>query len=281
MLPFSIGSVLRQTFSDFELLVIGDGCTDDSQAVIESIEDERLRWINLPTNSGHQSTPNNEGLKQARGQLIAYLGHDDLWLPHHLQCLTGEIANGSDLAYGITGKVSIDGNSMEPLPFPPSYEPGMWIPPTGVVHKRELSETLGGWRNYRELEVDPEVDLWQRAYDADYRLTLAPRLTALKFPAKYRRNAYKTRSSTEQAHWTERIVNEPDFEVSALMHILLPMLEEKKLMRKHVLYKDLVQQFCSETYTRVLARLPNLNVNSAPIEKGASIDEARKFKGLG
>src|SRR3954454_8989205 len=84
VLPYSIGSVLRQTFTDFELLVVGDGCTDDSEQVVASIDDPRVRWINLPENTRHQSGPNNEGLRQARGELIAYLGHDDLWLPHHL-----------------------------------------------------------------------------------------------------------------------------------------------------------------------------------------------------
>jgi hypothetical protein len=77
VLPFSIGSVLAQTFGDFELLVIGDGCTDDSAAVVAAIDDPRVRWINLPQNTGHQSAPNNRGLQEARGELIAYLGHDD------------------------------------------------------------------------------------------------------------------------------------------------------------------------------------------------------------
>src|SRR3954469_5228985 len=85
VLPYSIGSVLRQTFTDFELLVVGDGCTDDSEQVVASIDDPRVRWINLSANTRHQSGPNNEGLRQARGMLIAYLGHDDLWLPHHLE----------------------------------------------------------------------------------------------------------------------------------------------------------------------------------------------------
>ena len=84
VLPYSIGSVLRQTFTDFELLVIGDGCTDDSEQVVTSIGDPRVHWINLPRNTRHQSGPNNEGLARARGEFIAYLGHDDLWLPHHL-----------------------------------------------------------------------------------------------------------------------------------------------------------------------------------------------------
>lgn len=70
-LPYSIGSVLRQGFGDFELLVIGDGCTDDSAAVVGGIGDPRVRWINLPVNAGHQSAPNNEGIRQARGDVIA------------------------------------------------------------------------------------------------------------------------------------------------------------------------------------------------------------------
>ena len=68
VLPFSIGSALLQTFGDFELLVVGDGCTDQSERVVAAVGDPRVRWINLPRNTGHQSAP-NEGLRQARGQL--------------------------------------------------------------------------------------------------------------------------------------------------------------------------------------------------------------------
>src|SRR5438034_6974226 len=57
VLPYSIGSALRQTFTDFELLVVGDGCPDDSAEVVAAIDDPRVRWINLPANSGHQSAP--------------------------------------------------------------------------------------------------------------------------------------------------------------------------------------------------------------------------------
>lgn len=269
VLPFSIDSVLRQSFTDFELLVVGDGCTDDSQAVVESIRDERVRWINLQSNTGHQSEPNNEGLRQAQGELIAYLGHDDLWLPHHLKCLSAAIAGGADLAYGIVGAVSHYGSSLEILPTPPDYERGSWIPPTSVLHKREITEKLGGWRNYRELAVDPECDLWQRAYDANYRLTLVRRLTAIKFPAAHRRDAYKTKSSAEQENWTQRIINEADFEADVLMNILLPTLEERRLL-----------PFLSQTCKRVLKRLQSTVDNLRPRAKGERINKFREFKGL-
>src|SRR4051812_6823095 len=70
VLPYAIHSVLAQTMSDFELLVVGDGCTDDSEQVVAAIKDPRVRWINLPANTGHQAGPNNRGLPATR----AYCG---------------------------------------------------------------------------------------------------------------------------------------------------------------------------------------------------------------
>src|SRR4051794_8039196 len=105
VLPFSIASALEQSFGDFELIVVGDGCTDDSGEVVAAIGDPRVEWVNLPENGGHQSGPNNEGLRRARGDLIAYLGHDDLWLPHHLACLVAAIDAGADMAFGVARMV--------------------------------------------------------------------------------------------------------------------------------------------------------------------------------
>src|SRR5438876_9477906 len=179
VLPYSIGSVLRQTFTDFELLVVGDGCTDDSEAVVGRVGDPRVEWINLPTNTGHQSEPNNEGLKQARGQFIAYLGHDDLWLPHHLSCLLSALEQGADLAYGMTLYLLGGANGYDRIAHPiyEKYQLDMVIPPTSVVHRRSVTDDIGGWRHYRELDWYPDLELWQRAYTANYRFAFVPRLT--------------------------------------------------------------------------------------------------------
>src|SRR5215472_16651612 len=168
VLPFSIGSVLRQTFTDFELLVVGDGCTDDSEAVVGRISDPRVRWINLPTNTGYQSDPNNEGLRQARGQIIAYLGHDDLWLPHHLSCLISALDQGADLAYGMFFYVMGGSDRALARISGETYRPGLGVPPTSVVHRRSLTDHLGGWQHYRELDTYPDLELWLRAYTANY-----------------------------------------------------------------------------------------------------------------
>src|SRR3954471_8288451 len=93
MLRLAIATVLAQDLAggDFEVLVIGDACTDDSAAVVASFADPRLHWHNLAQNSGSASVPTNAGLRRARGRYIAHLGHDDFWFPWHLSALVSVI----------------------------------------------------------------------------------------------------------------------------------------------------------------------------------------------
>lgn len=211
VLPFCIGSVLDQTFTDFELLVIGDGCTDDSEAVVRGIADPRVRWIGI-RRTGHQSGPINEGLRQARGDLIAYLGHDDLWLPHHLEAALGALDRGADLAHSLMLFVPPEGD-------PEIRAPGPALPPSCVMHRRSLTEKLGGWRDRSELTIPPDMDLFKRAAAAGFPFQFVPRLTGVKFPAAQRRNVYLERPFHEQAAWLERIRAEPDFEPVELARV--------------------------------------------------------------
>ncbi|HJW92020.1 MAG TPA: glycosyltransferase family A protein [Thermoanaerobaculia bacterium] len=204
VLPYSIGSVLHQTFLDFELLVVGDGCTDDSEQVVASIGDPRVRWINLPENTRHQSGPNNEGLRQAQGEIIAYLGHDDLWLPHHLESHMRALdANGADLAYSLCLLVAADGSFFVAPPRPRS---GSFSPPSAMTHRRAVTESLGDWRHFDGREP-PDVELWRRAQNAGRTFAFAQRLTAIKFPAAWRRDVYQQRPSHQQAGWFGRVTD--------------------------------------------------------------------------
>ena len=271
VLPFSIGSVLLQTMTDFELLVVGDGCTDDSEAVVGTIDDARVRWIGLDHNSGHQSAPNNAGLAQARGEIIAYLGHDDLWFPDHLQQLVEAIDRGADLAWSVTRMVSPD-PAHEPLYLLPAYTPGAWIPPSSVAHRRALSNRIGGWRDYRQLIEDPEVDLWRRADSAGFRFAFVARLTLVKFPAAWRRNVYRDRPTHEQAAWLDRIRAEPDLASAELMTIVIERFPNLTF------YRDLVANFWSETRKRIWRRFDPRRPARMPT--GAAIDQRKEYKGL-
>ena len=71
VLPYSIGSVLGQSFADFELLVVGDGCTDDSESVVSSFGDPRFRWYNLDRNHGSQYATGSSGRSNGAVRCLA------------------------------------------------------------------------------------------------------------------------------------------------------------------------------------------------------------------
>ena len=83
-----VESVRRQTFSDWELLLVDDGCTDGSPALCDELarEDDRIRVFHKERNSGVSET-RNVGLDHVRGTYIAFLDSDDQYEPQCLETL--------------------------------------------------------------------------------------------------------------------------------------------------------------------------------------------------
>lgn len=78
----TIESVLKQTFTDFELVIVNDGSKDKSVDIVREIDDSRIRLINKP--NGGVSSARNKGIVEAKSDYIAFLDADDHWLPNHL-----------------------------------------------------------------------------------------------------------------------------------------------------------------------------------------------------
>jgi hypothetical protein len=206
VLRWALRSILEQSLQDFEVLVVGDACTDDSAAVVAALGDARLQWHNLPHNTGSQSMPNNLGLSQARGRYIAYLGHDDLWWPSHLASTVAVLERGEadmvaagGLIYGPreSGIRSVTGF------FPHGiYQRRYFFPPSSLVMRRALAERVGGWRTAAEARVAVDVDFLERCHGAGGRVASTGEITVFKFSAAWRRDAYRRRDDQEQrAFW--------------------------------------------------------------------------------
>jgi len=80
----AINSALRQTYTDFEILVVDDGSTDDTPQAVQSFADSRIRVLRHHTNLGVGAACNT-GIRAANGEYIAWLDSDDLWCPEKLQ----------------------------------------------------------------------------------------------------------------------------------------------------------------------------------------------------
>ena len=91
----AIASVLEQGIGDLEIIVIDDASTDDTQEVLASFRDSRIRVLSMREHSGGAGVVRNEGLNQARGQFITFLDADDRWRPnklsHQLTIMEGEL----------------------------------------------------------------------------------------------------------------------------------------------------------------------------------------------
>jgi hypothetical protein len=90
-------SAIAQTFCDWTMLVIGDGCTDDTGERLAALGDPRIRFINLPERFGEQAGPNSIGMALAQTPFVAFLNHDDIWLDHHLAEAHARLSSGVEL----------------------------------------------------------------------------------------------------------------------------------------------------------------------------------------
>jgi glycosyltransferase involved in cell wall biosynthesis len=111
----AVRSMLAQTYSHWELLVVNDGSTDATADVVRQFHDPRIRLLNKK--NGGESTARNMALEHSRGEFIAYLDADDAYLPHHLAVTIGFLNSHPDRDAVYTDGIHIDehGNRLTSL----------------------------------------------------------------------------------------------------------------------------------------------------------------------
>ena len=222
----AIASVRRSAMTDWELIVVGDHCTDDTEAVVASFADPRIAWVNLAQNAGEQSGPNNEGIRRARGRYLAFLNHDDLYFPDHLETsiacceatgadlvwsplLVALPASESDLAAG-REQFRLSGVTLGE-----DYDPRVFVFASSWLMRRELTERVGPWRSGRETFVTASQDWLFRAWRSRARLRCHAHVGVLAVPASARGGSYLAASSPEHDHFAARMTT-PGFRERAI-----------------------------------------------------------------
>ncbi len=213
VLRYAIASVLRQSFTDFELIVAGDCCTDDSEAVMRSFGDPRVRWLNLTENSGSKSLPLNAALKIARSEYIAYLGHDDLWHADHLKTVVAGIEQSdADFVYTVGVYIPPEGDNHRPVAgiFPEEFREGHVLLHSSVLHPKAVLERMGGWPDYRQTQIPGDQLFWVNAAKAGMRFVGIPKVTVWKFNASSRPGCYIDQRCEEQARYFKLLEEDPE-----------------------------------------------------------------------
>ena len=229
VLKHAIRSVLESSYTDWELIVVGDACTDDTAECVESLQDSRIRFVNLPVNCGDQSGPNNHGIAISRGRYIAFLNHDDLYLPDHLAISVAELeASGADLVWAacaVAGPLTAGGPSDPPcrfslagVPSTRGYIPLAFYPASSWVFRREFAARVGPWPSAGEAFVTTSQAWLFRASRSGAVLRCVPRVGVIVVWSGGRAGSYAAPESPEHerlvrwmkkdAQWREHLIEQ-------------------------------------------------------------------------
>ena len=170
MLRDAIASVLDQSYQDFEIIVIDDGSTDDTQAVVACFRDARIDYSRNPKNLG-ESGSRNAGLARATGEYIGFVDDDDTWLPTKLTAQVELLDRCPKKVGGVyTGYFRIDTASGATIATVLPEKRGNvyadlrsynWIgTPSTVLLRRECFDKAGQFDE--QLKFGPDYDMWIR-----------------------------------------------------------------------------------------------------------------------
>lgn len=216
LLGRSVASVLRQTLEDFEILIIGDGATDETLATARALEgrDPRIRFIEREKSPRTGEPYRHEALQHARGWFVSYLADDDLWLPDHLACMRDVLAD-ADFAHAFLLRIGVDG-SLTPflcdLALPVFVRRHLderrlknYMPLSCVSHRLDAYRRLPhGWRT-TPPGLPTDLYMWRQWLAADgMRLASSSRVSVLNFADGDRRHLPLAERDAELQRWLDR-----------------------------------------------------------------------------
>ncbi len=284
ILGYSIETVINQTFTEWELIVVGDCCTDDSETVVANFKDSRITFINLEENFGEQSEPNNVGIRRTKGDYIAFINHDDLWFSDHLEFSLHFLkTSGADivLAAGFIdypdrpNDCSLSGVISEKMGYHPSL---VFVPATNWLLKRELIGEVGFWHHGKNLYLAPSHDWLKRAFEKGKRILPTKHFSVIALPSSARQNSYRDRAYTDSKYYFEELRHNSKFREQLAMKHLYPC-SEMQVYDESVYLKRFVLRKCKQLLIWFGVNTIDLNFRKK-YGKGGLIAGYRKVRGL-
>jgi len=252
LLRASIESVLAQTFTDWELLVVNDGSTDQTLAILDEYHDPRLRVVTNPENVGLTRSL-NRGVREARGALIARQDADDLSGRTRLQKQVAFLKAHRDvqLLGSSAWRLNPTGRITGSNDLPTTHDAIRWASivdcpflHTSVMFRRET--VLREFGAYDEqFSISQDYDLWNRIAARGAVANLSERLVSMR---EHPRSMTRTRSEATN----EEIARILEANWKALFPARVFSEEEKRLLR---LFR---QRFPAEELPRLRAVLARL-----------------------
>lgn len=282
IIGYAIRSLLRSTFADWELIVVGDACTDDTEDVVGSFGDPRIRFHSMPVNFGEQSGPNNVGGTLARGRYVAYLNHDDFYCSDHLATAVARLEQGDvDLLYGmglridppdrprLIGAVTRTG-AYSVVAEPPA---SLW------VFRRDLITRAGPWPRAVDVRDSPSRSWLHHVVTSGFRVAASPHLAGVIVTSGNRRGAYADRADDEHRHWFARLTA-PDFPSAELISACLHWEEPRYHLHPGRFFAEGVKIVSRSTLSALGVFPPVLNHLTRFWKRGAYIRHLRAVRGL-
>ena len=169
----AIESVLSQTYTHFELIIVDDGSTDNTEEVIRQFNDTRIIYIKKP-NEGHPGKTRNAGLRIAQGDFIAFLDDDDKWLPEKLKEQIGAHIRkprimASYTFYSIIGKATQRDHHIFPAQIERNgflleemIRHGSFVLTSTMCFRKEVFDRIGEFAEIPNLRSGQDFDMWLR-----------------------------------------------------------------------------------------------------------------------
>ena len=175
----AVESVFKQSYSDFEFLIVDDASSDGSLEIIKACYDPRIRIIQNSSNRG-QTASLNIGLRQARGEFIARIDADDVAFPHWLKSQVNFLENNGDIDVLSAGLVSFGENGLGKVHFSPSCRDDIILKTIikspinhgGALMKKAAILKIGGYNSAYKIAAD--YGLWTNLLRQNGRITSNP-----------------------------------------------------------------------------------------------------------